>query len=299
VGKAAIEFTPMSSEHQLRQQMIQIGHLLYERRLLVALDGNISALLPSGDILCTKAGCHKGFLTDDDLIVVDRQGKLKRGNGKPTSELWMHIACYDERPDCRAVVHAHPPIAIAFTLAGVSLDRCVLPEVVLVLGTVPTVPYETTGTHALADSIRSYVKEHDAILMDTHGAVCLGTSLMEAFCRLEIVEHTAIIIKTARDLGDVKELPPEEAVHLRRMGLKRYGGPPSAVAKADEPCADLPGVCTGCEEHPPEVNTTVGSPPRLDLKVVRDALQEPRTAVSDGVLSVIEEEVLRALGEDR
>jgi L-fuculose-phosphate aldolase len=217
-------------EHQLRQQMIRISHLCYERHLLVAMDGNLSALLASGEVLCTRAGCHKGMVTDEDLVVVDRKGNLLRGKGRPTSEIYMHLACYDERPDVRAVVHAHPPISIAFTIANVSMARCVLPEVVLTLGTVPTVEYETTGTHALANKIRSYVRHHDAILMDRHGAVCLGPDLVTAFCYLETMEHTALITKTARDLagpnGAIKEIPPSEAEKLRSMGLKRYGGPP-------------------------------------------------------------------------
>jgi L-fuculose-phosphate aldolase len=231
------------------------------------MDGNLSALLPDGGILCTKAGCHKGFLTDEDLVVIDRSGRKLRGSGNPTSEMAMHIACYEERPDCRAVVHAHPPISIAFTIANVSMARCVLPEVVLTLGTVPTVPYATTGTKKLADDLRPYVRDHDAILMDTHGAVCLGTSVLEAFCRLETVEHTALITKTARDLGGAKELDPKEAAHLRSMGLKRYGGPPSAVAKADAMGADLPPACMGCSgcSNP----NPAGIAPKSELRLAR------------------------------
>jgi L-fuculose-phosphate aldolase len=233
-------------EHKLRQDMVQIGRLLYTRGLLVAMDGNLSALLSSGDVLCTKAGCHKGFLCDDDLLVVDRQGRVKRGSGRPTSELLMHLACYDERPDIGAVVHAHPPISVAFTIANVSMARCVLPEVVLTLGTVPTVPYATTGTADLATSIRPFVAKHDAILMDRHGAVCLGKDLLTAFCNLETMEHTALITKTARDLGSVKDLPADEAVKLRAMGIRRYGGPPSAHAALDKPGVDLPDACVSC-----------------------------------------------------
>lgn len=283
-------------EHALRQQMIRIAHLTYERGLLVAMDGNLSALLPSGDVLCTKAGCHKGFLTDDDLIVCDRRGRKLRGSGQPTSELRMHLACYDERPDVRAVVHAHPPISVAFTIANVSMARCVLPEVVLTLGTIPTVDYETTGTVALADKIRPYVRDHDAILMDRHGAVCLGTDLLTAFCHLETMEHTALITKTARDLGGVKELPAAEAVHLRSLGLKRYGGPPSAVDKADAPGADLPSACTSCSgcANP----TPQGIAPKAPLRMARVVAQAPRSletssALEDAVLA----EVLKALSK--
>lgn len=317
----------MATEHQLRQEIIKFSHLCYERHLLVAMDGNLSALLPSGDILTTKAGCHKGFLTDDDLVVVDRKGKKLRGSGRPTSEMSMHLACYDERPDVRAVVHTHPPISIAFTIAGVSMARCVLPEVVLTLGTVPTVTYATTGTTDLAQLVRGSIRDHDAILMDRHGAVCVGTSLLEAFCRLETMEHTALITKTARDLGGVRELPPEEAVALRSMGLKRYGGPPSAVAKADQPGADLPESClscTGCNHPKP-----AGIGPRSDVRFARvthqslPALQDmvdrakreldgaaaPRAVTAsapaaagsptDALEAAVAAEVLRALAERR
>ena len=256
-------------EHQIRKELIRFGQLCYERNLLVAMDGNLSAMLPSGDIVCTKAGCHKGFLTDDDLVVINRRGELVRGSGRPTSEMAMHLACYAARPDVKAVIHTHPPLSIAFTIAGVSMARCVLPEVVLTLGVIPTVEYATTGTDDLARRVGEAVAHHDAILMDRHGAVCVGTSLLEAFCRLETMEHTALITKTARDLGGVRDLPPEEAVRLRAMGLKRYGGPPAAVAQADAPGADLPAVCTGCSGC--ATPTPAGIAPRADLQLARMA----------------------------
>lgn len=234
------------SEAHIRQEMLRFARLCYERHLLVAMDGNLSVLLPDGNILCTKAGCHKGMLTDADLVIIDRKGTKVRGEGDPTSEMAMHLACYDARPDVRAIVHAHPPISVAFTVAGVSMARCVLPEVVLTLGTIPTLDYRTTGTADLASIVGQHIRTHDAVLMDRHGAVCVGSDLLEAFCRLETMEHTALITKSARDMGMVQELPAKEAVHLRSMGLKRYGGPPNAVAKADAPGADLPDACLGC-----------------------------------------------------
>ncbi|MCB9741973.1 MAG: class II aldolase/adducin family protein [Alphaproteobacteria bacterium] len=282
----------MKNERQLREEMLRFGRLCYERNLLVAMDGNLSARLPNGDILCTQAGCHKGFLTDDELVVIDASGKKKRGRGKPTSEMAMHLACYEERPDVRAIVHAHPPLSIAFTIAGESMARCVLPEVVLTLGAVPTVEYETTGTQALADKIRPYIVDHDAILMDRHGAVCLGPDLLTAFCRLETMEHTALITKTARQLGRVRELPPEEAVKLRSMGLKRYGGPPSAVARADEPGADLPAACTGCSGCANPQPSGVG--PAADFRILRVRAEAP-TRAQMGIEDLVVEEVLKAL----
>ena len=145
----------MVPESRLRAEILKFGRLCYERNLLVAMDGNLSVKLSETEILCTKAGCHKGFLVDEDLVVIDRKGRKLRGSGTPTSEMAMHLACYDERPDIGAVVHTHPPISIAFTIAGVSMARCVLPEVVLTLGSVPTVEYATTGPRTLADKIRA------------------------------------------------------------------------------------------------------------------------------------------------
>jgi L-fuculose-phosphate aldolase len=281
----------MTTERRLREDIVRFGRLCYERHLLVAMDGNLSALLPDGNVLCTRAGCHKGFLTEDDLVVIDRKGRKLRGNGSPTSEMAMHLACYEERPDVRAVIHTHPPIAIALTIAGVSMAQCVLPEVVLTLGTVPTVEYATTGTQGLADGIRGYVRHHDAILMDRHGAVCLGRDLLTAFCNLETVEHTALITKTARDLGHVRTLPPEEAARLRRMGLERYGGPPSAVASAAQPGADLPPpclTCSGCANPRPE-----GVAPRLDLRLARVTAEPLRASTLE---EKVVQEVLRSMG---
>ena len=234
------------SERDLREQLVRAAHLCYQQGLLVALDGNLSVRLSDELILCTPAGCHKGLIETADLIVVDLNGKKLRGTGQPTSELAMHLACYRLRPDVAAVVHAHPPTCIAFTVAGVSMARCVLPEVVLTLGTVPTLDYDTTGTKALADRVGEAVLSHDAVMMDRHGAVCVGSSPLDAFCKLETMEHSAKIMKAARDLGQMRDLPADESVALRSMGLKRYGGPPSAVAAADAPGADLPEVCLEC-----------------------------------------------------
>jgi L-fuculose-phosphate aldolase len=210
------------------------------------LDGNLSARLTGDLVVCTRSGCHKGLLADDDLLVVDLEGRVIRGRGNPTSELAMHLGAYRARPDVQAVVHAHPPLCIAFTVAGESLARCALPEVVLTLGTVPTLPYRTTGTPQLAELVANALTDHDAVLMDQHGAVTVGATLLEAFCRLETMEHLAKVLATARSLGGVRDLPPKEAVALRKMGLHRYGGAPGALARIDDPHADLPFACTEC-----------------------------------------------------
>lgn len=286
----------MKSERDHKNDLLRFAHLCYERNLLVAMDGNLSVRLADGNILCTQAGCHKGLLTEDQLVVIDRKGNKIRGRGEPTSEMAMHLACYDARPDVNAIVHAHPPISIAFTIAGVSMAHCVLPEVVLTLGTVPTLPYATTGTTELADLVGKAAKNYDALLMDRHGAVCMGTDLLEAFCRLETMEHTALITKLARDMGSVKTLPSEEAVRLRQMGLKRYGGPPSAVAKAEEPGADLPEACLSCSGCSNPSPTGVG--PEVNLRLARVLASSPKTEphASKKLNELVTEELMKALG---
>ncbi|MBN1334998.1 MAG: class II aldolase/adducin family protein [Deltaproteobacteria bacterium] len=289
----------MPSEHDLRQDLLRFGHLCYERHLLVAMDGNLSVRLPSGDLLCTRSGCHKGFLQDSDLIVVDAKGHRKRGEGQPTSEMAMHLACYAERPEIRAVIHAHPPLCVAFTLAGVSMSRAVLPEVVLTLGSIPTAPYETTGSEALAETIRRYVKQYDAILMDTHGAVCVGRTLLEAFCRLETMEHTAQILKAAQDLGSVRSLPEDEVRTLKRLGEARAGRP------SPPPEAPLPTSAPPARPAPPPL-----ADPLVDLDHIgishglrmvrvsqgplRDAQANPDTPRTD-LEALVAEEVFKAL----
>lgn len=279
------------SERDLKRQIVRFSHLCYERHLLVGLDGNLSVRLSDELILCTQAGCHKGLLDEEHLVVIDLDGKQVRGRGKPTSEMAMHLACYRQRPDVQAVVHAHPPTCVAFTVAGVSLARCVLPEVVLTLGAVPTLEYQTTGTQTLADRVGESIVKHDAVMMDRHGAVCVGTSLMDAFCKLETMEHMAKILAAARALGQVQELPSDEAVHLRSLGLKRYGGPPDAVQRADEPGADLPDACLDCSGCGNPGGQLLGAPAGFSVARLTDRplVTRDNTTLGSAIASAVRE----------
>jgi len=279
------------TERQLREDLVRFGRLCYERHLLVGLDGNLSARLSDDLVICTQAGCHKGLLQDEHLVVIDLQGRRVRGDGQPTSEMAMHLACYRERPDVEAVVHAHPPACIAFTVAGVSMARCVLPEVVLTLGSIPTLSYETTGTDNLAQKVGEAMRAHDGVMMDRHGAVCVGSSVFDAFCKLETMEHTAKIMRDARALGGIQTLPAEEAVKLRSMGLKRYGGPPLAVARADAPGADLPAVCLDCSGCGNPSEEGIG--PRVGFSMARITNQ----VVLPQTQSQVEREIRKAIAE--
>jgi L-fuculose-phosphate aldolase len=199
--------------------MIRVGRLVWERGYVAATDGNLSARLGDGRILVTASGLSKGFLSVDDLLVVDLDGRVTEAprveGQQPSSELLLHLEVYRQRPDVLAVIHAHPPLATAFGIAGESLDRCVLPEVTVTLGGIPTMTYATPGTQAVPDSIHDAIRDHDALLLAHHGSLTVGRTLWEAYLRLEKVEHAAQILTTTCQLGGVRELPSEEESRLR------------------------------------------------------------------------------------
>jgi len=166
----------------------------------------------------TPSGVNKGFLKPADLVVVDLDGRLVKGHARPSSEVRVHLAAYWVRPEVGAVVHAHPPTAVAFTIAGVSLAQCVIPEAIITLGEVGVAPYVTPTTDALAAEVERLLVDHDVVMMDRHGSVTLGKDVFEAYDRLEALEHTARITFMARALGPLKPLPREEVERLRALG---------------------------------------------------------------------------------
>jgi L-fuculose-phosphate aldolase len=197
----------------LRKQIAEIARLCWERGYIGAIDGNVSVRLDDGSLLVTPSGTIK-FLIQPDMIVHTSARGVPLSGGRASTEILMHVACYEERPDVRAVVHAHPPTAVAFSLAGKSLMQPVIPELVVTLGAIPTAPYGTPGTPELPNSIRELVRCADAILMERHGALCVGTDLLDAYKKLEQVEHNAKITYMAHTLGGVKELNPDEVKRL-------------------------------------------------------------------------------------
>jgi L-fuculose-phosphate aldolase len=207
----------MTKEQILRKQMVDVGRRMYRKGLVVATEGNISVRLAPQRILMTPTGAWKGFLNPADLVVVDLNGRVARPGQRPSMEYPMHRGIYRARADVRAVVHAHPPVATGLAVAGVPLDEPILAEAVLVLGPVPVVPYATPATDALPDSIAPYLAKHDAMLLGNHGAVTMGKDLNEAYARMEILEHLALIQLTARLVGKAVPISPAEIQKLHRL----------------------------------------------------------------------------------
>jgi L-fuculose-phosphate aldolase len=193
-------------EDALRREIVRVCRRLYERSLIAGGEGNVSARLSDRTILVTPSGASKIDVSEADLIVVDRGGKQVAGSGRASSELGMHLRIYDRRPDVNAVVHAHPPFATAFAVAGEDMMAPVLPEILVLIGGVPLVPYATPGSAALADAIEPFLSAHDALLMANHGATSFGSTLSIAHQRMESIEHGAQILFAARALGHVTAL---------------------------------------------------------------------------------------------
>ena len=195
--------------------IVRVCRRLYERGLIAGPDGNVSVRLLDGTILVTPCGMSKVDVREEDLVMVDLEGHPKTNGRAPSSELQMHLRIYQRRPDAMAVVHAHPPVATAFEVAGENLMAPVLPEVILQTGGVPLVPYATPGTAALADSLEPFLDGHVAFLLANHGATTFGPTLDIAHQRMESLEHAARILHSARMLGKVNELSASDAEALR------------------------------------------------------------------------------------
>lgn len=189
-----------------RRDLVRFSRWLYRKGFTPGTSGNLSVRLDDGSILATPTGCSKNLLRVDDMVTVDLNGQQISGTRKVTSEIGMHLAVYRARRDVKAVVHAHPPIATGFACAGRALDEPLCAEAIMTLGPVPLAPYATTGTDALPESLAHLIPGHSAILMANHGAVTYGDGLLDAFLKMETVEHFANICLVAHQLGSARPL---------------------------------------------------------------------------------------------
>ncbi len=210
----------MKSPYEIKKEICEVGHKLYDHGFVAANDGNISVKLNDREFYCTPTGVSKGSLTPDMIIKVDENGNKLEGKLNPSSEIKMHMRVYKERPDVTAVIHAHPPIATAFTVAGIELDQYILPEAVLTIGNVPTCKYGTPSTMEIPDSLEPFIQNHDAFLLENHGALTVGCNLTKAFFVMEEVEFNAKICKYAMELGAVHEIPNEQLKKLMELRKK-------------------------------------------------------------------------------
>jgi L-fuculose-phosphate aldolase len=199
------------------QAIIETCRWMHQRGYISGTEGNVSIRISKRLIMMTPSGKNKGFLKPDDLVVLNESGNQIKGRQKPTSEYRLHLQVYKMRDDVNAVIHAHPKAAIAATIAGVSLAKCILPETILSFGSIPTADYATPTTEDVPLVLSRYIPVYNAIMMDRHGSLTLGSTIEEAYNRLESLEHTAEITLTARLLGPLKSLPATEVGRLMKM----------------------------------------------------------------------------------
>lgn len=208
-------------EHKYAEKIISVCKKLHQRNLLAAADGNISYRLPNNMIMITPSGLSKVDLKVEDMAILDLEGNIL--SGKPSSEKSMHLRVYQECPEARAVVHAHPPTAIAWTVANPQLEflpaEC-LSELILAVGDIPITPYARPGTAAMGEVLVPLLKEYRALILSRHGALAWGESIDEAHRGMERIEHVSEILFKAKLLGGLTTLPEEEITHLREMRKK-------------------------------------------------------------------------------
>jgi L-fuculose-phosphate aldolase len=202
-GRAAAR----AREAHLARDLVETCRRLHDRDLIGAAEGNASVRLGDGRFLVTPSGANKARLAPAELVVVDAEGRVLRGGGRPSTELRMHLAAYAARPDVAAVVHAHPVNAVAFTVAGLPPPNDLVPEAAVTLGEIAVAPFATPGTDEVPASLAPFLARCDVVLLERHGALALGRDLAEAFDRMETLERVARIALAARLLGRCEPLP--------------------------------------------------------------------------------------------
>jgi L-fuculose-phosphate aldolase len=252
------------AEEQIRADIVEVGRRLYARAYIASNDGNISARLDTGRIVTTPKGVSKGFMTPDMMVVTDYAGTKLTGERDPSSELPMHLEIYRSRPDINAVVHAHPPTATGFAVAGIPLTRAVLAEVVTTLGSIPIAEYGTPSTAELPEAIRKYIKAHDGLLLANHGAVTCCRTVLSAYYKMETIEHFARISLVARILGREHLLSRGEVERLQDLrGMYGIAAPapmcPDPETSALDPaaCQVIEAPSSATERLVPDLSSTL------------------------------------------
>ena len=247
------------NDYQAKELILDIGRRMYNKNYVAANDGNITCKTGTDTIWATPTGVSKGFLKSDELIKMRLDGTvLQQGELNPSSEIKMHLRIYNENPKVMGVCHAHPPVATSFAIAGISLDKPIYTETLLTLGTVPVVHYETPGSQGIPDSVAPYCKDYNAVLLANHGALTWGENLIEAWYRLESLEHYAMILMyTGHIIGKANALSCEQIQELikirKKLGILSGGLPPCCNMEASN-LTDI-GVMSSSAGRSSEANT--------------------------------------------
>ncbi len=290
----------MTPESTLRADIVEVGRRMYARGYTASNDGNISVRLGADRLLMTPKSVCKGFMTPDMMCITDLDGRKIQGDRDPSSEMLMHLEVYRQRPDAQAVVHAHPPTATGFAVAGIPLDRAVLAEVLTTLGSIPIAEYATPSTKELPEAVRKYIKAHDGMLLANHGALTVGGDLYAAYYKMQTIEHFAHISLVARMLGRENLLSREEVDRLQGLrgtyGIKAPA--PICADPAEAAVAAGDASCQVVQAPAGDGARLVADPPslaRIKAASFGEASAEGGIRLTYRELSALIEEAIRSL----
>ena len=201
-------------KHDLRKEIVEVAKLMAEKNLIAGTEGNISGRNFNGNFIMTPSGYNKRDITEDMLVEVNLAGDIISGDLQPTSEINMHLGFYKQRSKVMGVVHGHPIYMTAFAASGEQLPDNILPEIVALIGKIVTVPYDTPSSIKLANVLDPFVKKHNVFILQNHGAAAVGTSVRDAYHKLQVSESYANIVWAAKTLGGVKPISSEKINEL-------------------------------------------------------------------------------------
>ena len=279
-------------DHQLKQQICEIGRRVYEKGFAAANDGNISIRVGDNEVLCSPTMICKGFMKPEDICAVDLDGNQIGGTRKRTSEILLHLTIMKHRPDVKSVVHCHPPHATAFAVAGEPIPQCVLPEVEVFMGEVPIAPYETPGGQKFADTVLPFLESTNTIILTNHGTVSFGDSLEDAYWKTEILDAYCRILLLAKQLGPIQYFSERETRELLELKQKLGFDDPRFHNEDCDLCGNS-AFRKGYQEQLPEqraFDPAPSYPGYLQTAGVNDA-----AASSDDIVRTITDRVMEAL----
>ncbi len=225
----------MNSDMEIRELMCDIGRRVYQNGFVAANDGNFSVKISENEFICTPTGISKGFMKPHMLCKIDKDGNIleREEDYRPSSEIKMHLKIYEKRKDVNSIVHAHPPYATAFAIAGMPLMDPIMPEAVIGLGGVPLAEYGTPSTDEIPDAIEKYLDYYDALLLENHGALTYSYDLIHAYYKMESLEYYAKLLFLTRQLGGAKVLGEEQVEKLYeiRRSMNLPGNHPANLKK--------------------------------------------------------------------
>jgi L-fuculose-phosphate aldolase len=277
------------TEQQARELFCEIGRRCYSKNFVEANGGNFSYRLADGRIVATPTMISKGFMEPDDMVVLDVDGNQLAGKRSKTSEILMHLTFYKHRPEIRSVIHAHPRHASAFAVTNVPVPKCVIPEVEIFVGEVPIALYETPGTPKLSAQLMPIIQDFNCYLLANHGAVTLGTGIMEAFWRMEILDAYCEVVLLARGLGEINQVTDQHMRELFQL-KERMGFPDRRLRDPVAARCDVPAPTFDSKQQPAPAAANPSSGTG-DGKIRSSVIPDP----SPEVLEVITREVFSQL----